>query len=282
MPEQWYFLILVGLVAGVFSGMFGIGGGVVIVPLLAIFFGFSTKDAIATSLAALLMPVAILAVNAYWRAKMLDLRAAALIAFGLLVTSAIGAQITIALNETLLRQLYGLFLLVMAWRFAEPRKWWREIRRESQQVSQNNGGAASTNTATTETHREGAWYALLLLGLIAGIFSGMFGIGGGAIIVPALVGFLGYDQKRAVGTSLAALLLPVGLPAVLSYYAEGVLSIPTAAMVALGLIGGAVVGANLALGLPSQTVKRLYGVFLVFVALYFIFRDALFAALGIS
>ena len=128
MPQQWFFLVIVGIVAGVFSGMFGIGGGVVIVPTLAIFLGLTTTSAIATSLAALLMPVGILAVSAYYRAKLFDVRAAALIAFGLLITSALGALGALALdniNPALLRQVYGLFLLVMGWRFAEPRKFWR-------------------------------------------------------------------------------------------------------------------------------------------------------------
>jgi len=99
----------------------------------------------------------------------------------------------------------------------------------------------------------------------------MFGIGGGAVIVPALVGFFNYDQKLAVGTSLGALLLPVGLPGVVRYAAAGTLDIPVAILVALGLVVGAFFGAQIALGLPSKTVKQLYGVFLVFVALRFIF-----------
>jgi hypothetical protein len=86
-----------------------------------------------------------------------------------------------------------------------------------------------------------------------------------------LAGFLHYDQKRAIGTSLGALLLPVGLPGVLGYYAQGVLNIPVAAVVAVGLLVGALVGANISLRLPTRTIKRLYGVFLFIVGLRFIF-----------
>ena len=68
MPEQWAALIVVGLVAGVASGMFGIGGGVIIVPVLTVLLGFQLKMAVGTSLAALLMPVSIFAVIAYYRA----------------------------------------------------------------------------------------------------------------------------------------------------------------------------------------------------------------------
>jgi uncharacterized membrane protein YfcA len=107
--------------------------------------------------------------------------------------------------------------------------------------------------------------------MVAGVASGMFGIGGGVIIVPALVGLLKYDQKLAVGTSLGALLLPVGLPGVIAYYQAGVFDIASAALVALGLAVGALGGARIALNLPSRTVRRLYGVFLLVVALRFLF-----------
>jgi hypothetical protein len=106
---------------------------------------------------------------------------------------------------------------------------------------------------------------------VAGVASGLFGIGGGAVIVPTLVVLLGYEQKRAVGTSLGALLLPVGLPGVLSYQDAGVLDVAQAAPIAVGLMLGAVVGAQITLQLPSTTVKRLYGVFLFLVGLNFIF-----------
>ncbi|HRF95021.1 MAG TPA: sulfite exporter TauE/SafE family protein, partial [Aggregatilineales bacterium] len=74
------------------------------------------------SLAALLMPVAIFAVLQYYRQKLIDVRGAALIAFGLLITSWVGADIALNLNKDLLQQIYGAFLLYMSWRFIEPRQ----------------------------------------------------------------------------------------------------------------------------------------------------------------
>lgn len=268
MPDQWLLLIMVGFAAGIFSGLFGIGGGVIIVPALTIFAAFGTVEAISTSLAALLLPVGIFAVIAYYRAKLLDVKSSALIAIGLLITSYIGAIITLGLPVQTLKQIYGLFLLVMAWRFIEPRKLYAEWQRS------RNPLPADAPKAKAEEDPElppVPWYVVFGVGLIAGLASGMFGIGGGAVIVPALVGILKYDQKLAVGTSLGALLLPVGLPGVLAYANEGVLDFPVAALVAVGLLIGAIFGAQIALNLPSKTVKRLYGVFLVFVALRFIF-----------
>jgi uncharacterized membrane protein YfcA len=259
MPEQWFALILVGLIAGVASGMFGIGGGVIIVPALTVLLGFGLKAAVGTSLAALLLPVSIFAVIAYYRAGKLRLSTAAWIAFGLIFGAYVGAQIALSLDTKTLQRLYGLFLLYMAWRFTEPRKWWAEYR--------GNGGPK----AAEEIEAQVAWYILLVVGLGAGVLSGMFGIGGGVIIVPALVALLHFDQKQAVGTSLAALLLPVSLGAVISYYQSDLLDLAVAGLVALGLVGGAFAGAKIALSLPSVTVKRLYGLFLLFVALRFMF-----------
>jgi uncharacterized membrane protein YfcA len=259
MPEQWIALLIVGLVAGVASGMFGIGGGVIIVPALTVLLGFELKTAVGTSLAALLMPVSLFAVIAYHRAGKLKFITAAWVAFGLIFGAWVGAQIALSMDTRTLQRLYGLFLLYMAWRFAEPRKWWAEYR--------NPGSVAKL---PDEALASVAWYILLGVGLGAGVLSGMFGIGGGVVIVPALVTLLRFDQKQAVGTSLAALLLPVSLGAVISYYNENKLEPAVALFVALGLIVGAFVGAKIALGLPSVTVKRLYGIFLLFVGLRFI------------
>lgn len=244
--------------------MFGIGGGVVIVPAL-VALGMSLQAAVGTSLAALLMPVGIFAVIQYYRAGKLRLPIAIPIAVGLIGGGIVGAEIALGLDTATLQRLYGFFLLYASWRFMEPRKWLSQLRDPS-----------SAPPAPVESGGEGSvsWVIMLGVGLGAGVLSGMFGIGGGIVIVPILVGLLKFDQKVAVGTSLGALLLPVGLGGVSRYYAEGLLDIGAAALVAVGLVIGSFGGAKLALRLPSTTVKRLYGIFLLFVAARFIFPDA--------
>ncbi|MBE2267205.1 MAG: sulfite exporter TauE/SafE family protein [Anaerolinea sp.] len=260
--EQVIPLLILGLLAGILSGMFGIGGGVVIVPVLVTLFGYELYRAVGTSLAALLLPVSIFAVLEYYRAGKLRIRTSALVAVGLIVGGYFGAQLALGLPVGTLQRLYGAFLLYASWRFAEPRKWLAEIR------------AGEKPQAVAGTESSAVWYALLALGFGAGIVSGMFGVGGGIVIVPALVAFLKFDQKMAVGTSLGALLLPVGLGGVISYYQAGQLDIGVAALIALGLVVGALGGARLALRLPEKTIKRLYGIFLLFVALRFLLQVA--------
>ncbi|MBF0587368.1 sulfite exporter TauE/SafE family protein [Prosthecochloris sp. N3] len=110
---------------------------------------------------------------------------------------------------------------------------------------------------------------MILTGMAAGVLSGMFGIGGGVIIVPALVLVLGFTQHAANATSLVALLLPVGLLGVLEYYRAGKIgtdNIWFGLLIALGVFFGAYFGAKIAGGLSSEVLRKLFAVFLGIVA----------------
>lgn len=109
----------------------------------------------------------------------------------------------------------------------------------------------------------------LLIGLGAGVLSGLFGVGGGLIIVPALV-FLGLTQREASGTSLGALLLPVGILGVIEYARRNEVQIPYAAGLAIGLTLGAFAGARFAGLISNQTLQRAFGAFLLVVAVKFL------------
>jgi hypothetical protein len=106
----------------------------------------------------------------------------------------------------------------------------------------------------------------LAIGVIAGVLAGMFGIGGGIVIVPTLILVAKMKPETATGTSLAALLLPVGALGAWHYYKNGFLEARAAAWIALGLLVGAWLGANLALKLPARDLQRAFAVFLLFVA----------------
>ncbi len=114
---------------------------------------------------------------------------------------------------------------------------------------------------------------LLLIGLGAGILSGLVGIGGGIIIVPALVFFLGYTQIDAQGTSLAVLLLPVGIFAVLNFYKNGHVNINATLLISGGFVFGALFGSYLTNSvIPPDIIKKIFGLLLLFVAYKMLFN----------
>jgi uncharacterized membrane protein YfcA len=106
----------------------------------------------------------------------------------------------------------------------------------------------------------------LFVGLLAGVLSGVFGIGGGVVIVPALIFIAGFAPLTATGTSLGALLLPVGALGAFEYYRRGNLNVRAALLVAIGLFLGAWIGARLAQHLSPVQLRRAFAVFLVLVA----------------
>jgi uncharacterized membrane protein YfcA len=266
MSGPW--LILIGAAAGVFSGLFGIGGGIIIVPSLILLAGFPLVKATGTSLAAILLPVGILGVVAYYRAKVIDLRASAFIAAGLLTTVVVGAWLANTLPADIMQKLFALFCLYVSWNFIDPVRRYRKWR-----------GLPVAPKPEPETLPRPAPWPLIGIGLLAGVMAGMFGIGGGNIIVPLLTLTLHYPPKRAIATSLGAILFPFGITGVLVYHQAGNLDLAAAAWIAGGLFLGTVFGAKITISLPGRTVKLFYGLFLIFVAAWFLILKSLLGSL---
>lgn len=114
---------------------------------------------------------------------------------------------------------------------------------------------------------------LLIIGLAAGFLSGLIGIGGGIIIVPALVLIAGFSQKLAQGTSLGILLLPVGILAVIQYYKQGYLNVNYVAIIAIAFVLGSFLGSKLALSLSDDKMKKIFAVILLLLSLKMLFFD---------
>ena len=106
----------------------------------------------------------------------------------------------------------------------------------------------------------------ILIGLTAGVLSGLFGIGGGIVIVPALILIAKMPPIQATGTSLGVFLLPVGILGAMSYYRAGNMNVRVTLLLALGVFAGAWFGAQLAQQLSPMMMKRLFSVLLVVVA----------------
>lgn len=225
-------LLAVGLAAGFLSGLFGIGGGTVIVPALVLV-GLTQRQAAATSLAAI-VPTSVSGVLSYATGGDVDWIAAVLLACGMVVGSQIGSWLLSRLPELLLRWLYAVFLVFVI-------------------VSQ----LVFTPARDTVLHLDVTMGVLLaLLGVGIGILSGLLGIGGGAVAVPSLSLLFGASDLIARGTSLLAM-FPSAIAGTVAnwrrrlvYLKHGLIIGVTAAVVApLGtLLAGAIsprMGANL-------------------------------------
>ena len=243
-PSEAVLIVLVGLAAGVLSGLFGIGGGIVMTPGLTALGGLSPIVAVATPLPVIL-PTAAVGAFTYHRAGEVDMRAAAWISLTGATASAVGALLTEAVNARLL-------LVVTAALLA-----WQSI-----QILRG-----KPRPAEIEERPLPAW-TLALVGVVAGLLSGLLGIGGGIVIVPALAGMLGVPLKRALGTSLVAVVVLV-IPGTIVHAVLGNIDWVAALFLAIGAVPGARLGATIALGTKERTLRLMVGSFLALVAVVY-------------
>ena len=104
---------------------------------------------------------------------------------------------------------------------------------------------------------------LIIIGLLAGILSGLVGVGGGILMIPLLIIFLGLTQHQAQGTALFAMLPPIGILAAINYYKEGFVKWEYAIVIAFTFVIGGYLGSKLSLSLPPQMVRRIFGVIML-------------------
>jgi uncharacterized membrane protein YfcA len=114
---------------------------------------------------------------------------------------------------------------------------------------------------------------LLIVGVMAGMLSGLVGLGGGVIIVPALVYLMGFSQHRATGTSLGILLLPAGIFAVMNYYKKGFIDIRVVLLIFAGFLLGGYLGSKISLNIPEGALKKVFAVVLLLIAGKVLFLD---------
>ena len=114
---------------------------------------------------------------------------------------------------------------------------------------------------------------LALIGLAAGIFGGMVGLGGGVIMIPAMIYFLGTSQISAQGTSLAVMLPPVGILAVMNYYKSGQVNLKYAIIIAIAFTIGGYFGSKLALNIPVSVMKKIFAISLIAIAVRMLLKS---------
>ncbi|MBB5633680.1 hypothetical protein BKA04_001903 [Cryobacterium mesophilum] len=236
-------LASIGLVVGFFSGLFGVGGGIVLVPLLIVVIGFSQRKASGTSLAAVL-PTAIAGMIAYASHGSVDWIAAALLAAGAVVGSLVGTWLLHHTHQGVLRWIFVAFLLVVAGRmfFLVP------------------------DRAITLEFTPWVIAGLVVLGLVTGILSGLLGIGGGVFIVPALMLIFGVGDLIAKGTSLL-MMIPTAVTGTIANVRRGNTDLVAAAVIGCLSVPASIGGAALAWAVPPLLGSILFALLLVYCAI---------------
>lgn len=235
-------LVTIGVGSGVLSGLFGVGGGIVIVPLLTLLLGFAQKRAQATSLAAIVLTAAAGALS-YLGAGQVLVAPAALIAVGGVAGSFVGAAAVHRMSDRQVRVVFSVVILVVAVRMlvgVEP--------------------AASGEYTMTAAAAAG----FLAAGLVMGALSAMVGLGGGFVIVPILVLLFAVSPQTAQGTSLLVM-VPISLVGAWRNSTHGYTDWRAGLLLGAGGVVGSPLGARVALALPSDVLQRLFGVLLVVV-----------------
>lgn len=242
-------LLLVGFIAGFASSALGIGGGVIIVPALVLLHLFHIKKAVGTSLATI-APVALVGVIAHYiiQSSNINFIVALFMIAGSIIGAKYGADLTVKIKARTLTILFALLLVFV--------------------------GLKLTNiiNITIETVAGSTMYPLLiLLGLFAGLCSALFGIGGGAIIVPLLNLFFGLTIHEAIATSLVVILPTTIAGFIFHMKFEHLDTKATKFLVPTALIG-AVLGAIFANSIDAGILKMIFGVFMIVVALKLFFE----------
>jgi uncharacterized membrane protein YfcA len=224
----------IGLASGILAGSFGVGGGILMTPGIHVLIGAPAIVALATPLP-VIFPTALAGALAYRRRGELDTRAAAWLVGPGLAGAALGAWVTEYLDTTLLLLITALLLGSQALAIL------RETRRSGRGAS-----------------REATPPVLAGIGAVAGFLSGLLGIGGGLVMVPLLAGWLGMPLKRALGTSLLAIVALV-VPGTVVHALLGHIDVGIGLALTVGAVPGARLGAALALGAKERTLRLIVG-----------------------
>ena len=245
---RWAGLIVLGLVAGMLSGLFGVGGGVLIVPALTLLLGFDQRVAAGTSLAAV-VPVSVVGVISYAGSGAVDWLVA-----GILAVAAVGgAQIGTALLGRLSRQAvrwgFILFLVVViaSLFFVVPSR-----------------NAEIDLTPATIV-------GLLALGLVTGVLSGLLGVGGGVVVVPMLILIFGASDLVAKGTSLV-MVIPTAISGTVGNLRRRNVDLRVAAVIGLAACATTPLGALAAMAVAPATANIIFAVFLALITIQLIVK----------
>jgi uncharacterized protein len=247
--HRWGRIVVVGVIAGFTSGLFGVGGGIVIVPTLVLVAAFPHKLATGTSLTAI-VPISVAGIVGYATEGQVDWAAAACVSVGAVAGAVAGTRWLVMLSTPLLQRGFAVAMLLTA----------------AKLFFDDGSGAGRADLST------GMVLALVALGLASGLLAGLLGVGGGIIIVPVLTLAFGLPLVLAKGTSLAVI-LPTAVIGTVRNRRSRLTAIRPAAVVGFAGIGSAYVASKLSIGLDPAVSQTLFAGLLVVAALRLVRTD---------
>ena len=268
--------VLFGCLVGFALGMTGGGGGVFAVPLLVYGMGVAPREAVGISLAAVGGTALLGALPRLFRGEV-EIRTGLLFAVAGMIGAPLGSYLATLIPEHFLLVLFGFLMLVVAWRMwsksRDPKLATGVCITEGQPQADRSACQRDQDGKLKLTSK--CARLLVLVGLLTGILSGMFGVGGGFVIVPALVLFSSMEIHRAVGTSLLVIFL-ISISGVSSYLLAGKeLSWETAGAFLMGGFAGMWGGGLVAKRLKGPTLQKVFSVAVVFVAIFVIVKSVI-------
>lgn len=270
---QYVLPVVCGIFIGIMSGLLGIGGGTVMVPLFRLLFGMSAIASTATSLFAII-PTSISGAITHVRNKTLYLKLGLILGIGGACTSPVGvwlAHISPSWAVMLVAALViGYSALNMLYKAAKmsPEK----ATGDEAGTDEGEKAPASESVLPVELDRRKIIIAIAI-GLFAGLISGYVGVGGGFLMVPLMIAFIGMPMKLASGTSLVAVML-LAIPGVIEQGIMGNVDYIAGLTVAVGSIPGAIVGAKLVRIIPERALRFIFGGFLIIAAILLLINEA--------
>ncbi|MFN3397404.1 MAG: sulfite exporter TauE/SafE family protein [Sulfurimicrobium sp.] len=262
-----FLAIISGAVTGIVLGLLGSGGSIIAVPALLYLLHVEPKQAIAMSLGIVAITATIAAFD-NWRRGNVDVRVAAVFGlFGVVGTFG-GTRLGVHIPVALQLGLFALVMLAAAWRMLRTKK---QLQLQPAQLAGAGGPAVDiVESENLKTHLG----QIALLGIGVGALTGLVGVGGGFLIVPALVLLSGVPMKTSIGTSLA-IVAANSSTGFAGYF--GVVPVEWGLMVSFATVTvvGSFVGTRLAHRFSQETLKRSFGVFLIFVASYILLKNVL-------
>ncbi|MDS1142083.1 sulfite exporter TauE/SafE family protein [Pusillimonas sp. SM2304] len=247
---EWYVIaavcLLSGALIGFTGGVLGIGGGLLAIPLLGLVAGMGQQEAQGTALI-MVLPAVLMTVRKYNQNAKIDFRAAGAGAAGSIVFTWIGAQIALGIDPVLLRHIYAVFVLGIA------------VFYVYQGLRGTRPGAPAAPGRQAETFHKG-WFALI--GMVAGLAGGVFGVGGSVLVVPILTTVFRLTQTGAQALALT-MIIPGTFVALFTYAAHGQANWLMGLPMALGSIVLVPYGVKLAYALPEPRLKLMFACMLL-------------------